>query len=163
LTAAEQIEIASSSRAYRNLIETCRSPSTRILYTKALRYFMSYLRLPNDAYNRLLEKEPKLIQMDTCDFITHLRKSGRSPATVSSYVAALHKFYDMNDIELHWRKIHSFECEMEKKTEDRPYTHSEIQMLLDSATYRNRSIILLMALHHLYGIPYRSMIKVPKK
>ncbi|HEY6405411.1 MAG TPA: hypothetical protein VIX38_04985, partial [Nitrososphaeraceae archaeon] len=142
--AAEQIEI-SSSRAYRNLLDTCRSPATRILYTKTLRYFMSYLRLPDDAHDRLLEKEPKLIQMDICDFITHLRKSGRSPATVSSYVAALRRFYDMNDIELHWRKIHSFEGEKEKTTEDRPYTHSEIQMLLDRATYRNRSIILLMA------------------
>jgi integrase len=146
LTAAEQIEISSSSsRVYRNLVETCRSPSTRILYTKALRYFMSYLRLPNGAYDKLVEKEPKLIQMDICDFITRLRKSGRSPATVSSYVAALRRFYEMNDIELHWRKIHSFEGEMEKTTEDRPYTHSEIQMLLDSATYRNRSIILCMA------------------
>ncbi|HEY6405332.1 MAG TPA: hypothetical protein VIX38_04575 [Nitrososphaeraceae archaeon] len=141
---AEQIEI-SSSRAYRNLIETCRSPSTRILYTKALRYFMGYLRLPNDAYDKLLEKEPKLIQMDICDFITHLRKSGRSPATVSGYVAAIRKFYDMNDIELHWRKIHSFEGEMEKTTDDRPYTHSEIQLLLDRTTIRNRCIILLMA------------------
>ena len=28
---------------------------------------MSYLRLPNDAYDKLLEKEPKLIQMDITD------------------------------------------------------------------------------------------------
>jgi hypothetical protein len=70
-----------------------------------------------------LEKDPKHIQMDICDFITHLRKSGRSPGTVSSYVPALRKFYDMNDIELNWRKIHSFEGEMEKTTDDRPYTH----------------------------------------
>ena len=106
---------------------------------------MTYLRLPDAAYDKLLEKEPKLIQMDICDFITHYRKSGRGPATISGYVAGLRKFYDMNDIELHWRKIHSFEGEMEKTTEDRPYTHSEIQMLLDRATIRNRCIILLMA------------------
>jgi integrase len=144
MTAGEQIEI-SSSRAYHNLVETCKSPSTRILYTKALRYFMSYLRLPDDAYDSLLDKEPKLIQMDICDFITHLRKSGRSPGTVSSYIPALRKFYDMNDIELHWRKIHNFEGEMEKRTDDRPYTHSEIQLLLDRTIIRNRCIILLMA------------------
>jgi hypothetical protein len=51
----------------------------------------------------------------------------------------------MNDIELHWRKIHSFEGEMEKTTDDRPYTHSEIQLLLDRITIRNRCIIMLMA------------------
>jgi integrase len=142
----ETVETSLSSRAYRNLIDTCRSPSTHRLYTKGLRYFMNYLRLPNSYdYDKLLEKDPKLIQMDICDFITHYRKSGRSPATITGYVAALRKFYDMNDIELNWRKIHSRKAEMEKTIEDRPYTHSEIQTLLDRASYRNRSIILLMA------------------
>lgn len=84
----------------------------------ALRFFMDYLHLPYDAYDKLLETEPKLIQMDICDFITHLRKSGHSPASVSTYLAAIRKFYDMNDIDLHWRKIHSFEGEKEKVAED---------------------------------------------
>jgi site-specific recombinase XerD len=135
----------STSLAFRNLTETCRSPATRRVYTMALRFFMDYLHLPYDAYDKLLEKEPKLIQMDICDFITHLRKAGHSPASVSTYLAAIRKFYDMNDIDLHWRKIHSFEGEKEKVAEDRPYTHSEIQTLLEKTTYRNRSIILLMA------------------
>jgi integrase len=111
----------------------------------ALRFFMDYLHLPYDAYDKLLEKEPKLIQMDICDFTTHLRKAGHSLASVSTCLAAIRKFYDMNDIDLHWRKIHSFEGEKEKVAEDRPYIHSEIQMLLEKTTYRNRSIILLMA------------------
>ncbi|MGB7557286.1 MAG: site-specific integrase [Nitrososphaeraceae archaeon] len=134
-----------SSLAFRNLTETCRSPATRRAYTIALRYFMDYLRLPSNAYDKLLEKDPKTIQMDICDFVCYLRKSGRSPASVSTYLSAVHKFFDMNDIELHWRKIHSFEGEREKTAEDRPYTHSEIQTLLDRTTYRNRSVILLMA------------------
>ena len=84
--AAKQIEISSSSRVYRNLIETCRSPSTRILYSKALRYFMSYLHLPNDAYDRLVEKEPKLIQMDICDFITPFsaKAAGHLPLSLAT-------------------------------------------------------------------------------
>jgi integrase len=106
---------------------------------------MNYLRLPNGSYDKLLQKNPKLIQMDICDFITHYRKSGRSHSSISGYVAGLRKFYDMNDVELNWRIIRSREGEMEKTIEDRPYTHSEIQMLLDRANYRNRSIILLMA------------------
>ena len=106
---------------------------------------MNYLRLPNGSYDKLLQKNPKLIQMDICDFITHYRKSGRSHSSISGYVAGLRKFYDMNEIELNWRIIRSRQGEMEKTIEDRPYTHSEIQMLLDKANYRNRSIILLMA------------------
>jgi hypothetical protein len=39
--------------------------------------------------------------------------------------------------------MHSFEGEKEKQTEDRPYTHSEIQLLLQKTTPRNRAIILL--------------------
>ena len=51
----------------------------------------------------------------------------------------------MNNITtLNWKKIHSFEGEKEKSTEDRPYTHSEIQLLLQKTTPRNRAIILVM-------------------
>jgi site-specific recombinase XerC len=34
--------------------------------------------------------------------------------------------------------------EHEKVAEDRPYTHSEIQILLDHSSVRNRAMILLM-------------------
>jgi integrase len=52
----------------------------------------------------------------------------------------------MNDVTtLNWKKIHSFEGEREKQTEDRPYTHSEIRTLVDSASLRDKAIILLMS------------------
>ena len=57
----------------------------------------------------------------------------------------IRKFYSMNDLQLNWDKIHSFEGEKEKQAEDRPYTHSEIQTLLQKTSPRNRAIILLMA------------------
>ena len=68
--------------ALSNLVRTCKTPATRILYTKVLEYYMKYLRLdPNNYdYDKLLEKDPKLIQMDICDFITFLR----STTTLSS-------------------------------------------------------------------------------
>jgi site-specific recombinase XerD len=134
-----------SSLAYRNFVDTCRSEATRSVYIKALRYFMGYLRLPSQAYDKLLDKDQKSIQMDICDFITFLRKE-HSSATVTLYVAALNKFYAMNDVTtLNWKKIHSFEGEREKQTEDRPYTHSEIRTLVDSASLRDKAIILLMS------------------
>src|SRR5215207_9300338 len=137
-----------STLAYLLFVDTCRSPDTRLAYSKALRYFMDYLRIePQAAYDKLLppERDPKVIQMDLCDFITDLRKKGIASASVTTYTAALAKFYAMNDITLNWKKIRSFMAEHEKVAEDRPYTHSEIQILLSKATPRNRAIILLMS------------------
>ena len=51
----------------------------------------------------------------------------------------------MNDIILNWKKIKSFMGEHEKIAEDRPYTHSEIQMIVTRASLRNKAIILLMS------------------
>jgi integrase len=106
---------------------------------------MDYLHLPPEAYDRLLDQDPKVTQMNICDYVSFLRKQNRAPATVSAYVAAVRKFYSMNDIQLNWDKIHSFEGEKEKQAEDRPYTHSEIQTLIQKTFPRNRAIILLMA------------------
>ena len=117
---------------------------TRQHYVKGLGYFMDYLHLPHDAYDKLLEKDPKHIQMDICDFVTYLRKRGNASASVSVYVATV-KFYAMNDIILNWKKIRSFMGEHEKTVEDRPYTHSEIQTLIQHASPRNKAMILLMS------------------
>jgi hypothetical protein len=70
---------------------------------------MEYLRIPRDNYDKLLDKDPKLIQMDITDFIKYLRSKNLSYATISSYVSAINKFYNMNDIiNLNWKKIRSF-------------------------------------------------------
>ena len=93
------------------------------MYSKALGYFMSYLRLSPEDYDKLLSKDTKSIQMDICDFVNFMKKE-HSSSTVSLYLAALNKFFAMNDITtLNWKKIHSFEGEKEKQAEDRPYTH----------------------------------------
>jgi hypothetical protein len=65
------------SLAYHNFVDTCRSQATRRVYVKALRYFMGYLRLSLQAYDKLLDKDPKFIQMDICDFITFMKKTIR--------------------------------------------------------------------------------------
>jgi integrase len=135
-----------SQMAYRDFVDTCRSEATRRAYVRALYYFMSYLKLHSDAYDRLLDKDPKLIQMDICEYITYLRKRGRASASVTTYVAALNRFFVINDVTtLNWKKIKSFMGEPEKVAEDRPYTHSEIQKLLDHSSVRNRAMILLMS------------------
>ena len=138
-------ESKQSQSPYREFVDSIKSPASRTLYLQALHYFMDYLRIPRDNYDRLLDKDPKLIQMDIRDFIEFLKNKKLSFATIASYVAAIHKFYVQNDIvTLNWKKIKSFMPDHEKVAEDRPYTHSEIQTLLTNTTLRNRGMILLM-------------------
>jgi hypothetical protein len=131
--------------AFRQFIETCKSPATRDTYIRALGSFMKFLKLGSNEYDRLLDKDVKIIQMDICDWIIYFKKD-HSSASVSTYLAAIAKFYSMNDIvTLNWRKIKSYLGERVKVAEDRPYNHNEIQTLLSHATFRNKAIILLMS------------------
>jgi site-specific recombinase XerD len=133
-----------SSLAYHNFVNTCRSHVTRRHYIKSLEYFMKFLKI-NDYYG-LLKSDPKVIQMNICDYIVFLRSKNASSKTISVYVAAIKRFYDMNDIiTLNWKKIHSFQPEAERRIEDRQYTHQEISILLSKASPRDRALVLLMA------------------
>ena len=77
--------------------------------------------------------------------MTFLVKSGKTASgTVSVYLAAIRKFFVMNDISLNWDRIHSYQGENEKTTEDRPYTHSEIQQMISHTSIRNMAMILLL-------------------
>jgi integrase len=130
---------------YREFVKAIKSPATRQLYIQAIHYFMDYLGISRDSYDGLLDRDIKLIQMDICDFIESLKDKKLSFATITSYVAAIHKFYVQNDIiTLNWKKIKSSLPEHEKVVEDRPYKQSEIQTLLTNTSLRNRGIILLM-------------------
>ena len=137
--------IATASIAYRNFIDTCRTEETRKMYTKALKYFMSFLRLPLERYDKLVDLDQKIIQMNIIDYISHLRKSAnRAPRSIGVYLAAIKKFYSMNDIQLNWDKIRNYQGETDKQTEDRPYTLSEIATLLAATKPRDKAIILVM-------------------
>jgi integrase len=136
-------DLVTSEQAYRNFIDACRSSKTRYLYKKSLDYFMSYLRIPLGVYNKLLEMDSKITQANIIDYIAFLRKS-KSSASVMMYLAAIRKFYMMNDISLNWDRIHSYQGEHEKVAEDRPYTHSEVQRMISHTSIRNRAIILTL-------------------
>jgi integrase len=135
--------LVTNEQAYRNFIEACRSPSTRYLYKKILDYFMSYLRIPQGEYSKLLEMDSKITQANIIDYVAFLKKS-KSSASVMMYLSAIRKFYLMNDISLNWDRIHSYQGEHVKVAEDRPYTHSEVQQMISHTSVRNRAIILTL-------------------
>lgn len=142
---------ATTSIAYRNFIHSLKSSKTRADYLRSLGYYMSFLKVElqgerNDYYEKLLQQDPKIIASDIIDFIIHLKDQKKvSPATINSYVAAIRHFYDMNEVDLKWKKINSFKGEFYNVVEDRPYAREEIKLMVDHADLRNRAIILLMA------------------
>jgi hypothetical protein len=96
---------------------------------------MQFLKLDKEQYDKLLEKDHKLIQGDIIDFISYMKSKECSSATISVYVTALRKFYDLNDIiSLNWKKIRSFEPAYESVVEDRPYHLHEIKLMVDRAS-----------------------------
>jgi integrase len=69
-----------------------------------------------------------------------------SPATISYYFVAIRFFYKMNDVmTINWEKISKVLPEFRKVANDRPYSVSEISILLEKVDHRGRIIILLMA------------------
>jgi integrase len=107
---------------------------------------MGYLKIDYNDYEKLLSPpDPKLIQSNIIDFLIYLRDKGKSPNTISSYLAAIKHFYDMNDIILNWKKIKSFRGEFYLVVDDEAYTAEQIKLLVDNADMRDKAIILLMA------------------
>lgn len=149
----QQILTDTNSIAYRNFVNTCKSAKTRKNYEHSLQYYISYLCLELDKlkeesiYDYLIRQDPKITQMNICDFITYLSKQKKlASKSIAAYVAAIRKFYEMNDMtSLNWKKIHSFEQESEKRAEDVPYTSQQLKIILDKATPRNRAIILTLS------------------
>lgn len=64
---------------------------------------------------------------------------------IRNYVAAVCKYYRMNDVILNTNKINQYLPEFRKSKKDRAYRYEEIHRLLDVADERTRAIILLLA------------------
>jgi integrase len=135
-----------TGQSYSNFINSIKSAQSRIYYQKSLKFYLNYRKLDN--VDQLLEEggDPRLIQSQIIDYIVYLRDTKKlSSSSINGYSAVLKHFYEMNDIELRWKKINSFKPEDVKVTNDRPYAKAEIAKMLEKADYREKAIILLMA------------------
>lgn len=105
---------------------------------------MKYLHVTD--YEELITKDVKVIQKNIIDFLIYCKEIHKlSPATIHSYLAAIKRFYDMNDIVLNWKKIKAYQGEFYRVVDDEAYTHEQIKLLVDNANMRDKAIILLMA------------------
>jgi integrase len=132
--------------SYRNFIESVSSKYTRESYEHALKRYMSFCGVieVNDLF---FKADAKYTQSRIIDFLKFLKdKNQLSPRSRRLVLAALKHFYDMNDFtSLNWKKIRLFIGEIYSTVKDRPYTHEEIQRLLEKANEREKVIVLLMA------------------
>lgn len=126
---------------------------------------MTYCKI--NRYDDMLARGPK-IEGVIRDYIIHLRhERNLSPATISSYIAPIVHFYEMNDITIKWKKLNKFKAKYYNATEDKPYTREQIKTLVDAAPLRDKCIMLVMCSAGLRrgAIPYlriRDLHKIDK-
>jgi hypothetical protein len=106
---------------------------------------MDFLKIDKEDYEALMA-EPRLVQSQIIDYIIYCKNTKKlAPASIRVNIAAIRHFYEMNDVELKWKKINAFLGEFYRVVEDRAYSHEEIKKMVDAADLRDKAIILLMA------------------
>lgn len=131
------MQVLDEQKLYSNFINSLRSPVTKQVYSDALKQFMKYHRLTNYS-SLLVEPEDKIK-----DYVISIQ--GASDSRFKILFAALKNFYEMNDIELRWKKLKRFCGEPKAKHEDRAYSHEEIHLMVSNANIKLKAAILLMS------------------
>jgi site-specific recombinase XerD len=94
-------EELSSSLAYRNFANSCRSATTRTEYTKILPYYMNFIGRSVSYTDLIQQQDPKIIQQNIINWIQYLKEDKKlSSATINTYLNAVKHFYSFNDITL---------------------------------------------------------------
>jgi hypothetical protein len=97
-------QVTIKSQAYHNFIHSLRSEATKEDYSRSIHCLMKYLHVID--YEELIIKDVKVIQKNIIDFLIYCKETRKLlPAIIHSYLAAIKRFYDMNDIVLNWKKI----------------------------------------------------------
>jgi len=56
------------------------------------------------------------------------------PLLLYSYLFPVVHFYNMNDVNLKWKRLNKFKAKHYSVVEDKPYTREQIKTLVDAAT-----------------------------
>jgi integrase len=140
------IELIESHPAFRNFINSLKSPHTKLQYRDILfRYFMIPVN-KNQSIDEILSKDPKVIEYEIVELLTQMKEERNlSYSTLNVFFCSIAHFYEMNDVVLNKRKIKKFMGENITKYEYKSYTTEMISALLDAADDRGRVMVLLMA------------------
>ena len=87
-----------------------------------------------DSYDNMLKIELSRLEGLIRDYIIHLKTDKKlAPGSTSAYLSPISHFYEMNDIDLRWKKLKKFKAKFRSVVEDKPYTREQIKILIDSA------------------------------
>ncbi|MGD9534837.1 MAG: hypothetical protein AB7V56_13850 [Candidatus Nitrosocosmicus sp.] len=135
------------SPAYRNFVNSLKTPATKMLYEYSIKKF--YLSLPqnqNLSIEKILEKPTKTIEYELIDCLYDMKEKQKlSYSTLNIFVSAMFHFFEINDVVLNRRKIKKFRGDNIAKYEYRSYTHEEINEVLQLLDLRGKTTVLLMA------------------
>ena len=157
---------------YSNFVNALKTKTTKIDYTRRIKYFMNFLHIKQ--YAKLVEnKDKKTIENDIKSFLVYLRKNRKiSYKSAFHYLNAIKKFYYVNsDYDFKWKLIKMYlgnddtddnndntndhlnqqqqqqenqEIVVVEEEEDRPYTRKEIQTMLKTANDLRVKIVILL-------------------
>lgn len=135
------------SPAYRNFVNSLKTPATKMLYEYSIKKF--YLSLPHNqnlSIEQILEKPTKTIEYELIDCLFDMKEKQKlSYSTLNIFVAAMFHFFEINDVVINRRKIKKFRGDNVAKYEYRSYTHEEINSVLKLSDLRGKATVLLMA------------------
>jgi integrase len=137
-------QLQQESEAYKNFINSINGDITRHEYDRNFCYFMTFCKVTD--YEEMKLFSSSILEGLIRDYVIHLRhERNLSPATVSSYLAPIAHFYEMNDTTIKWKKLKKFKAKHYNVIEDKPYSREQIKTLIDAAPLRDKCIILLMS------------------
>jgi integrase len=140
----EHLQELQTEKEYLNFVNSLRSKATIMVYRHAINHYMRFIDINNAS--SLIKQDTKTIEQQLISYLNDQRINQKlSYAILHLRLAALRRFYEMNDVMLNWKKVSNYLGENTKIFKDRAYTTEEIQRLLTKADERMRVVILLLA------------------
>jgi len=120
-----------------------KSEATKIEYMKNLNRFKDFYKLKD--YDSILGIPHKKLQEMIEDYVMAM-KSKISPNTIPTRVYPLQAFFEINDVDIKWKKIRRLYPAKVKKSGRKAYSTEQVQEILQNCKdLRNRAIVLFMS------------------
>jgi integrase len=127
--------------------KSVKSKASYKVYRQYLDHFMKWSGYPKEKYDMLtMESKDKIQRMVEDYIIAETSDPTKSPNSGGVRVFALKAFFEINDVELKWKKVLRLLPKKVKRTGKLAYTTKDIQEMLSVAkNQRTRALVLFLA------------------
>ncbi|MBS3923627.1 MAG: site-specific integrase, partial [Nitrosarchaeum sp.] len=142
-----KIQTGTMQRSLLLFQKSVKSKASFKVYKQYLDHFMKWSGYPKEKYDMLsIESKDKVQKMIEDYIMTETSDPTKSPNSGAVRVFALKAFFEINDVELKWKKILRLLPKKVKRTGKLAYTTKDIQEMLSVAkNQRARALILFLA------------------